>query len=143
MAKRLRARADEIQIPSEVVEAGAEQLPFDDHSFDTVVATLVLCTVGDPSRAVAEAARLLKPDGQLLLIEHVRDAEGSTRAGWQDRLQPPWTRIGAGCHPNRDTATTLSARFDVSKLQSDQMPGTLSALVKPLIRGTARPLSAA
>jgi ubiquinone/menaquinone biosynthesis C-methylase UbiE len=143
MAKRLRARAAEIQIPSEVVEAGAEQLPFDDRSFDTVVATLVLCTVADPARGVEEAARLLKPDGRLLLIEHVRDTEGSRRARWQDRLQPPWTLVGAGCHPNRDTASTLSARFDVSALQSDQMPGSGTALVKPLIKGSARPLSTA
>lgn len=143
MARRLRERAAAIQIPSEVVEAGAEQLPFDDRSFDTIVATLVLCTVEDPTRAAVEAARLLKPDGRLLLIEHVRDAEGSRRARWQDRLQPPWTWIGAGCHPNRDTATTLSASFDVSELQSDQMPGSGTALVKPLIRGSARPLAAA
>lgn len=143
MAKRLRARAAANRIPSEVVEAGAEQLPLDDGSFDTIVATLVLCTVDDPPRAVAEAARLLKPDGQFLLIEHVRDVGGSRRARWQDRLQPPWTWIGAGCHPNRDTSTTLSASFDVSALQSDQMPGSGTALVKPLIRGTARPLSAA
>jgi ubiquinone/menaquinone biosynthesis C-methylase UbiE len=143
MAKRLRARAAEIQTPSQVVEAGAEQLPFDDHSFDTVVATLVLCTVDDPNRVVAEVARLLKADGQLLLIEHVRDAEGSRRARWQDRLQPPWTWIGAGCHPNRDTGTTLSASFDTAGLQADQMPGSGTALVKPLIRGTVRPLSAA
>jgi len=141
MAKRLRARAAEIQIPSEVVEAGAEQLPFDDRSFDTVVATLVLCTVGDPPRAVAEAARLLKPDGQLLLIEHVR-ADDPRRARWQDRFERPWAWVGAGCHPNRATAATLSASFDTSALQADQMPGTAPPIVKPLIRGIARPLGA-
>jgi ubiquinone/menaquinone biosynthesis C-methylase UbiE len=143
MAKRLRERAAASSIPTQVVEAGAEQLPFDDHSFDTIVATLVFCTVEDPDRAVAEAARLLKPDGQFLLIEHVRAAEGSRRAVWQDRLQPPWTVLGAGCHPNRDTAATLSAKFDVAGLQSDQMPGPMTGLVKPLIRGVARPLGAA
>jgi ubiquinone/menaquinone biosynthesis C-methylase UbiE len=142
MAKRLRARAAVNRIPSEVVEAGAEQLPFDDGSFDTIVATLVLCTVDDPPRAVAEAARLLKPDGQLLLIEHVR-ADDPRRARWQDRFERPWGWVGAGCHPNRDTAATLNASFDTSALQPDQMPGTAPPIVKPLIRGTARPLSAA
>ncbi len=141
MAKRLRARAAGIQIPVEVVEAGAEQLPFDDHSFDTVVGTLVLCTVEDPPRAVAEAARLLKPDGQLLLIEHVR-ADDPRRARWQDRFERPWGWLGAGCHPNRATAATLSASFDTSALQADQMPGTAPPIVKPLIRGIARPLGA-
>lgn len=141
MAKRLRRRAAALQIPSHVVETGAEQLPFDDHSFDTIVSTLVLCTVHDADRTAREAARVLKPDGRLLLIEHVRAAEGSSRARWQDRLERPWNRVGAGCHPNRDTAATLGASFDVSALQADQMPGSLSALVKPLIKGPARPLA--
>jgi ubiquinone/menaquinone biosynthesis C-methylase UbiE len=141
MARRLRDRAAEIQIPSEVVEAGAEQLPFGDDSFDTVVGTLVLCTVEDPPRAVAEAARLLKPDGRLLLIEHVR-ADDPRRARWQDRFERPWGWLGAGCHPNRATAATLSASFDTSALQADQMPGTVPPIVKPLIRGAARPLAA-
>ena len=142
MVKRLRRRAAALQIPSEVVETGAEQLPFGDHSFDAVVSTLVLCTVQDASRAAGEAARVLKPDGRLLLIEHVRATEGSRRARWQDRLEHPWNRVGAGCHPNRETAATLSANFDVSALQPDQMPGSLSALVKPLVKGPARPLAA-
>ena len=142
MAKRLRSRAASIPIPSEVVEAGAERIPFEDRSFDTVVATLVLCTVDDPDRAAAEAARLLKPDGRLLLIEHVR-ADDPRRARWQDRFERPWGWLGAGCHPNRNTIATLSARFDVSELSPDQMPGAAPPIVKPLIRGSARPLTAA
>jgi Methylase involved in ubiquinone/menaquinone biosynthesis len=142
MAKRLRQRAEAIQIPSEVVETGAERLPFDDHSFDTIVATLVFCTVDNPPTAVSEAARLLKPDGQLLLIEHVRADEGSQRAFWQDRFERPWGWLGAGCHPNRDTAAALEASFDVSALQPGEMPGKAPPIVKPLIRGTARPIAA-
>ncbi|MEK6277969.1 MAG: class I SAM-dependent methyltransferase [Actinomycetota bacterium] len=141
MAKRLRRRAAEAGLPSpvEVIEAGAEDLPFEDASFDTVVATLVFCTVSDPGRATAEAARLLRPGGQLLLLEHVRAEEGSRRARWQDRLERPWGWVGAGCHPNRDTASTLGARFDVSGLAEDTLPGSAPPIVKPLIRGVARP----
>lgn len=141
MAKRLRRHAAERQLRFEVIEAGAEEIPCDDHSFDTVVATLVFCTVDDPPRAIVEAARLLKPDGELLLIEHVRAPNGSRRAAWQDRLAAPWSRMVPGCHPNRDTATALHARFQTTALAPDQMPGRLTGLVKPLIRGSARPLA--
>lgn len=141
MARRLRERAAQLQIPFDVVEESAERLPFPDQSFDTIVATLVFCTVADPAGSASEAARLLKPDGQLLLIEHVRN-EDPRRARWQDRLERPWGWLGAGCHPNRDTAATLSERFDVSGLEPDAMPKAPS-LVKPLIRGVARPRAAA
>ncbi|MEK6251343.1 MAG: class I SAM-dependent methyltransferase [Actinomycetota bacterium] len=143
MAKRLRRRAAELQRPFElqVAEVSGEQLPFPDHSFDTIVATLVFCTVQEPARTVSELARVLRPDGELLSIEHVRDEQGSSRARWQDRLDRPWGWVAGGCHPNRDTAATLSASFDVSALQTDVMPGTNPPIVKPLIRGIARPIA--
>jgi SAM-dependent methyltransferase len=142
MARRLRRRIAERppRFEVEVLETEAERLPFEDRSFDTVVGTLVLCTVTDPDLTVSEVARVLRPDGQLLSIEHVR-ADGESRARWQDRLERPWGWIAAGCHPNRDTATTLSARFDVSELRPDVLPGTNPPIVKPLIRGVARPLA--
>ena len=93
----------------EVIEAAAEALPFEDASFDTVVSTLVLCTVDDPERAAAEIARVLRPGGRLLYIEHVRDAAGGGLARLQDRLERPWGWFAGGCHPNRDTAATLAA----------------------------------
>jgi ubiquinone/menaquinone biosynthesis C-methylase UbiE len=143
MARRLRKRVESTQLPFpvEVTETGAERLPFDDHSFDTVACTLVLCSVDDPERATAEIARILRPGGELLLFEHVRGPEGERLARWQDRLERPWGWLGAGCHPNRDTSATLAARFDVSGLQPDRLPGSAPPIVKPLIRGTARPSS--
>jgi ubiquinone/menaquinone biosynthesis C-methylase UbiE len=141
MAKRLRRRlAEEApELPAEVVETGAEELLFEDASFDTVVATLVFCTIPDPERASREVSRVLKPDGQLLLLEHVRGEEGSRLVRWQDRLERPWGWLGAGCHPNRDTASTLSARFDTSGLQPDRLPGSAPPIVKPMIRGVLLP----
>jgi ubiquinone/menaquinone biosynthesis C-methylase UbiE len=76
MAKRLRPHAAEARGDAvEVIEAPAESLPFDDESFDTVVSTLVLCTVESPARAANEAHRVLRPEGRLLLIEHVRSPD--------------------------------------------------------------------
>src|SRR2546425_10814011 len=68
MAKRLRRKAETSGLPVQVVETGAEHLPFDDDSFDTAVTTLVLCTVDDPERAVSELARVLKPGGRLIFL---------------------------------------------------------------------------
>lgn len=116
-----------------VVPASAEELPFEDSSFDTAVSTLVLCTVADPARAVAELARVLKPGGRLLFIDHVR-GEGAL-ARWQDRLERPWRRIGNGCHANRDTLAVLRERFDVDARRETwhRMP----RLIRPLLVGTA------
>src|SRR3954451_3533285 len=69
MAKRLEAKHPH----ATVVRAPAEALPFADHSFDTVVSTLVLCTVADPQRTLAEVERVLRPGGQLLFLEHILD----------------------------------------------------------------------
>jgi ubiquinone/menaquinone biosynthesis C-methylase UbiE len=141
MATRLRSRLAETTpvAPAEVVEASAEELPFDDTSFDTVVSTLTLCTVGDPERAAAEAKRVLRPDGRLLFIEHVRDEEGTGRARWQDRLERPWGWVAGGCHPNRDTRQVLARTFATVDADDAEFPGSGTALVKPVITGSARP----
>jgi ubiquinone/menaquinone biosynthesis C-methylase UbiE len=90
MAAKLRKRARSLSLEASVFLAPAERLPFDDASVDTVVATLVFCTVGNPGQALAEVARVLRPDGTFLFAEHVRSA--SLRAGrWQDRLNLPWS----------------------------------------------------
>jgi len=82
--------------------SSAEHLPFPDALFDTVVSGLVFCSVPDPARGLAEIRRVLKPDGRLLMLEHVH---ARSRVGrWLlDTLQPPWTLLTGGCHPNRDT----------------------------------------
>jgi len=141
MARRLRDRlADERpeRLDAKVVEAPAENLPFPDDSFDTVVSTLVLCTVEDPDRTTAEIARVLRPGGRLLYVEHVRSDDSERLAGWQDRLERPWGWFGAGCHPNRPTAENLArAGFTLEKQHSDELPKA-PPIVRPLIRGSAR-----
>jgi ubiquinone/menaquinone biosynthesis C-methylase UbiE len=141
MARRLRKRIEaQPPVPPrvEVVEAPAEELPFEADSFDCLVSTLVLCTVTAPERAVAELCRVLRPGGRLLCLEHVRSPDGDRLARWQDRLERPWGWVAGGCHPNRDTTATLEAAgFDTGSLVRDRLPRT-APIVRPLARGTAR-----
>jgi ubiquinone/menaquinone biosynthesis C-methylase UbiE len=135
MARRLRDRAGS---RAEVVEAGAQSLPFPDASFDTVVSTLVLCTVPDQASALGEIRRVLKPDGRLLFLEHVR-ADDARLAKWQDRILPLWRFTGRGCHPNRDTAAAMrSAGYAIERLEQGEFPKG-PPIVRPLIAGVARP----
>ena len=135
MARRLRDRAGS---RADVVAAGADRLPFEDASFDTVVSTLVLCTVPDQAGALREIRRVLKPEGRLLFLEHVR-AEDAGTAKWQDRVLPIWKFMGRGCHPNRDTAAALrAAGYELERLDKDRMPKA-PPIVRPMIAGVARP----
>jgi ubiquinone/menaquinone biosynthesis C-methylase UbiE len=137
MARQLREKAVALSIPIEVVEAPAEALPFADDSFDTVVLTLVLCTVSEPDRALAEIARVLKPGGRFLFLEHVR-ADEPALARWQDRLNPPWRVFAHGCNCNRDTLATIErSALTVEWVERGQIP-TMPRLVKPMLIGAAR-----
>lgn len=108
MAARLRDRLRAAGRTAEVVEAPADALPFPDEAFDTVVVTLVLCTVEDPAAALAEIRRLLRPGGRLRFMEHVR-SESPRVARLQDAVRPLQQVIGRGCHPNRDTGWAIEA----------------------------------
>jgi ubiquinone/menaquinone biosynthesis C-methylase UbiE len=136
MAAQLRKKAAALDRPVTVVEAPAEELPFSDSSFDTVALTLVLCTVPEPDRALSEIARVLKPGGRFLFLEHVR-AEDPKLAGWQDRLHGPWYFFGHGCHCNRDTLATIErSPLDVVSVERGRLP-KMPPLVEPMVRGTA------
>lgn len=136
MTRRLREKLAEWGSRAEVVEAPAERLPLEDSSFDTVVVTLVLCTVPDPGAALAEVARVLKPGGRLLFIEHVRSEEPGL-ARWQDRLERPWRFLGDGCHCNRDTVATIAASpLTLGEVEHDKLPKAVP-IVEPLVRGSA------
>lgn len=137
MREKLWPKLENARIPVEISDAGAEALPFSDGSFDTVVSTLVLCTVPDELAALREVRRVLRPGGRLLFIEHVR-GEGRA-ARWQDRVTPLWRRLAAGCHPNRDTVAALrTAGFRIESLESFLPPAPLSGLT-PHVQGAATP----
>lgn len=136
MAKKLRRRLSESGRAAEAVEAPAERLPFEDQRFNTVVGTLVLCTIPDPAGALAETARVLKPGGRFLFLEHVR-AESPRLARWQDRLHTPWFYFGAGCNCNRPTLRTIEASpLKVESVEHTEMPKAVP-IVKPMITGAA------
>jgi ubiquinone/menaquinone biosynthesis C-methylase UbiE len=86
----------------------AEELPFPAAHFDTVVSTFTLCSVADPARALAEAARVLKPGGVLLFLEHGLSPEPAV-AKWQRRIEPLWKPIAGGCHLTRPVTSSVEA----------------------------------
>ena len=102
--RRARKRAPDVPL----VRASAQALPFRDGAFDTVVSGLVFCSVPDPAQALGEVRRVLRPGGRLRVMEHVR-ARNAFGARLQDLVQPAWTRITGGCHPNRDTEVAVEA----------------------------------
>jgi ubiquinone/menaquinone biosynthesis C-methylase UbiE len=137
MARRLERKLAGYPLRARVVRAPAEELRFEDDRFDFVVSTLVLCTVKDPGRALAEIHRVLKPDGKLLFLEHVR-SEDPALARWQDRLEGIQVRVGHGCHPNRPTLENIErGSFTIAELEHDRMRKA-PPIVRPLIAGVAR-----
>jgi SAM-dependent methyltransferase len=135
MRKKLSRRTDVNRCATEVVDAQAERLPFADASVDTVVSTLALCTVDDPDAALREIARVLRPGGQLLLIEHVR-AGSRLLAAVQDKLAAPWRHFAGGCRCNRDTVGRMRAcGFTVAA--QDVVWRGMPAIVHPLAMGRA------
>ena len=137
MLLRATRAAERLLLHVRVERAGGEELPFEDGSVDTVVGTLVLCTVRDQDRVLGEVRRVLKPGGQYLFLEHVRsDDPGLAR--WQDRLQPIWSFFGAGCHPNRDTPGAIErAGFELEHVERFQFSPNM-ILDKPHAKGKAR-----
>ena len=118
------------------VRGSAEQLPFEESSFDGVVSMGVLCTVPDVARALQEVRRVLNPAGALHFVEHVR-SERPRLARWQDRLERPWGFLAHGCHPNRDTPATIrAAGFEVEIVERGDLP-LVPPIVKPYVLGRA------
>src|SRR5262249_45450164 len=133
---RLERRAAELRPGTEIVDAGADHLPFPDASFDTAVVTLVLCSVPDQQAALAEIARVVEPGGRLLFLQHVPSDDPKV-AKWQG----PARRIyhgSAGCNPNRATAGAIEASpFEVESLKHGEVPKA-PKIERPMIVGVAR-----
>ena len=103
--------------------APAERLPFEDGRFDTVVVTLVLCTVQDPAKALEEIARVLKPGGQLLFTKHVRAPDGVPWPPGRTASSARGAGSAGGCHPNRDTVAALEASpLSVESAETGELP---------------------
>jgi ubiquinone/menaquinone biosynthesis C-methylase UbiE len=135
MLRRLQRRAREQAPLAKILRAPAEDLPFEDGTFDTVVSTMVLCGVSDQPRALRQLRRVLRPGGQLLFIEHVRSGDPGL-AHHQDRVN--WMcQFVMRCDCNRPTLTSVEeAGFAVTGVEHLTMAKAPS-FVSPLIVGTA------
>jgi SAM-dependent methyltransferase len=121
----------------ELVQASAQALPFADGRFDTAVCTFVLCSVPEPSAALAEVARVLRPGGRLLFLEHVHAGEGTVLGRFQDLVEVPHRYVAAGCYPNRRTERLLAdSPLTVESLRHGHQPRSMPT-VRPTIIGTA------
>jgi ubiquinone/menaquinone biosynthesis C-methylase UbiE len=135
MRRKLGERLTALGREAEIVDAPAEQLPFPDATFDTAVVTWVLCSVPNQEAALAEIARVLKPDGRFLFIEHVRSDDPKV-AKKQDRIRPIYNIVG--CNPNRSTLAAIEASpLTVETVKHGEVPKA-PKVERPMIVGTAR-----
>jgi ubiquinone/menaquinone biosynthesis C-methylase UbiE len=129
-----------LPVSADLVEGSAEVLPLERASVDTVVTSWTLCSIADVGKALREAHRVLKPDGELRFVEHGRAPDAAVQR-WQDLLTPAWKRLAGGCHLNRSIPELLKdAGFAVERLATGYMAGP-----KPLTfmyEGVARPVAA-
>jgi ubiquinone/menaquinone biosynthesis C-methylase UbiE len=135
MLRRLGRMVREHRPAAKVLRAPAEDLPFDDHTFDVAVSTLVLCGADDQPRALRELRRVLRPGGQLLFFEHVRSDDPGT-ARLQDRVN--WlNRLVVCCDCNRPTLHSIqSAGFTITQIEHTTLPKA-PKFVRPAIMGSA------
>lgn len=123
MHPQARRRSRLAAIDVELVGLSAERIPFDDGSFDTVLVTYSLCTIGDPASALREMRRVLGPGGRLVFCEHGRAPDPSVRR-WQERLTPLWSKLAGGCHLDRDIGGLLQeAGFRSDDMRQMYLPG--------------------
>jgi ubiquinone/menaquinone biosynthesis C-methylase UbiE len=139
LRKMAEERAAAAHVHVDLLPQSAEgALPIEDRSIDTVVMTWTLCSIPDPSAALGEIKRVLKPEGQMIFVEHGRAPDAGVVV-WQDRITPIWKRIGGGCHLNRSIDSLIEgAGFRLAEFTTGYLPGP-----RPMTytyQGLARPL---
>lgn len=140
MREHLRERLEADPLPVgrwELADASAEHLPFEDASFDTVTGGFIMCSIPDPEGALAEIARVLRPGGRYIFLEHVHAGEGTVLGRFQDLIEIPHRYIAAGCHPNRRTWELIEdSPLEVERLDRGKQPRAVPS-VRPTILGSA------
>lgn len=123
LRRRALAAARPSGLSVEVRDGVAENLPFEDGAFDTIVCTFTLCSVRDPARVLAEARRVLKAGGELLFSEHGLSPDAAVQR-WQRRLEPIQIRLAGGCHLTRPVAASIAAAgFAIAGVETMYLPG--------------------
>ncbi len=135
---RGRRKTSDAPFALDLIEGSATAIPFEDRGFDTVITTWTLCSIDEAAEALAEMRRVLKPEGELVFVEHGRAPEAGV-SRWQDRLNPMWNRFSGGCNMNRDIEGMIrAAGFDMEQLETGYLvkgPRVLTYTYK----GRARP----
>jgi ubiquinone/menaquinone biosynthesis C-methylase UbiE len=126
-------------VPIEVVSGTGDKIPARDESFDNAVASLVLCSVGDPHAALREIHRVLHPGGHLRFLEHVQAQSPALRQVQRALDATLWPHLAGGCHTGRDTETAIrAAGFTVVRIEHfDFPPGRIRQPASPHIAGAA------
>ncbi|MGB1242922.1 MAG: class I SAM-dependent methyltransferase [Chitinophagales bacterium] len=113
----------ELPFQTEFIKAYAEDIPADNHSFDTIVFTYTLCSIPNMNEAFDEIKRVLKPNGKIVFCEHGKAPDLAVQK-WQNRINPLWKRIGGGCNLNRDIPLAFADNgFRMKSLESMYLPG--------------------
>ena len=115
-------KARRLKMELELVQQGAERLPFPSASFDSALLTWTLCSIPDPSAALAEIRRVLKPGGELFFIEHGLSPDPGV-ARWQRRLTPLWRPLAGGCHLDRPVEALVRGVFPAADLRTFYLEG--------------------
>lgn len=122
-----------------VLSCPGEKITNEDNFYDVVFVSLVCCSVNDVESSLKEIKRVLKPDGRFLFLEHVAAKSGSNLRKWQNRLTIFWRKIAGNCHLNRETEKHIeNAGFTLCEIKHERMR-TVMFLVRPTIRGVAKP----
>ena len=136
MQRKLRKRSKRPDV--EISEASIAALPLPTGAFDAVVSSLVLCSVPDQAAALAEIARVLKPGGRFVFLEHVAADGNPGRLKWQRRVEPVWKRLMGNCHLTRRTEAAIAAAgLRIERIQRESIRKAMPIL-RPSIRGVAR-----
>jgi ubiquinone/menaquinone biosynthesis C-methylase UbiE len=132
-----KKNAKDHHIDAEFLESGAESIPLDNNSADTVVMTYTLCTIPETHSALREVRRVLKPGGKLLFCEHGEAPDEHIRR-WQQRMNPVWKLLGGGCNLDRPIPRLLKeSGFASTDMQTMYIPGWKPACFN--YWGSARP----
>lgn len=118
-----QARAEELQLPVNMLGVSGESIPAEDKTFDALVCTWTLCSIPNVTTALKEMHRVVKPGAKLYFIEHGASPDEKV-ARWQKRIEPVWKRIAGGCHLTRAADELIAdAGFHITQMESEYLPG--------------------